>query len=103
MLILGFMLILAGALAVLAALFSSAGTAELLGTDLNAMTIFFVGLGAGFAILWGLTLTKLGTKRSLRQRRESRKLSELSDKLDRVESERQRGTDGDDHEDSGDR
>lgn len=88
MLLLGLLLIAAGALAIVAAVSTASGSVELLGTDLSAMTIFFIGVGAGAAILWGFSLTKFGTKRSLRQRREGRKLTELSEKLDRVESDR---------------
>jgi hypothetical protein len=87
--VLGLILIAAGAVAVIAALGTAKGTnVELLGTDVGAIAMFFIGLGAGVAILWGVGLTKWGTKRSLRQRRESRKLNELSEKLDRRESER---------------
>lgn len=88
MLILGLLLIAAGALAIVAAVSTASGTAELLGTDLSAMTIFFIGVGAGAAILWGFSLMKFGTKRSLRHRREGRELTELSEKLDRVEGDR---------------
>lgn len=93
--ILGLLLIAAGSLAIVTALFGSEGTAQLLGTDLSAMTIFFIGVGAGAAILWGLSLTKFGAKRSLRQRREGRKLTELSEKLDRADDDRQHDNDGD--------
>ena len=89
MLILGLLLMAAGVVAILAALVTASGTVELLGTHLSALTIFFVGVGAGVAVLWGFTVTKYGTRRSLRHRRESRRLSELSEKLDRVEAERQ--------------
>ena len=88
MLVLGLLLIAVGAVAVVAALGTAEGTnVELLGTDVGAMAMFFIGLGAGVAILWGFGLTKWGTRRSLRQRRESKKLSELSEKLDKHEAE----------------
>jgi hypothetical protein len=89
MLVLGLLLMAAGGLAILAALATASGTVELLGTDLGALTIFFVGVGAGVALLWGFTVTKYGTRRTLRHRRERRRLSDLSEKLDRVEAERQ--------------
>ena len=89
MLVLGLLLMAAGVLAILAALATASGTVELLGTHLSALTIFFLGVGAGLALLWGFTVTKFGTRRTLRHRRESRRLSELSAKLDRVEAERQ--------------
>lgn len=103
MLVLGLLLMAAGVLAILAALVTASGTVELLGTHLSALTIFFVGVGAGLAVLWGFTVTKYGTRRSLRHRRESRRLSELSEKLERVEAERQQES-GDTQElDNGDR
>ena len=88
MVVLGLILIAAGAVGIVAALFTAEGTVELLGTDLSAMAMYFVGLGSGVAIWWGFTIGKFGTKRTLRQRRESKKLSELSEKLDKHESER---------------
>ncbi|MCW2843973.1 MAG: hypothetical protein JWN22_1889 [Nocardioides sp.] len=85
MVILGLLLVAAGVVAIVAAVATASGTVELLGTDLNALTIFFVGVGSGVAILWGFSITKFGTLRSLQHRRESRKLSELSQKLDRAD------------------
>jgi len=99
MVILGLVLVLAGAAAILAALFTAGGTAELLGLDLNAVTIFFVGVASAVAVLWGLSLIKLGTKRSLKQRKERKELARLSEKLDRAEAERrERGEDDADQE-----
>ena len=97
MLILGLVLIGAGAALIVAAVFTAevtGGQLELLGTDVGAVTLFLLGVGAGLAILWGYTITKFGARRSLRQRRESNRLNELSEKLDRVEAER-RGDDDD--------
>jgi len=89
MVILGLLLIALGAVAIVAALGTVEGSGvELLGTDISAMALFFIGLGAGIAILWGFSLTKWGTKRSIRQRRESKKLNALSEKLDEREAER---------------
>jgi hypothetical protein len=89
MLVLGLILIAAGALAIVAALGTADGTSvELLGTDVGALALFFIGVGSGVAILFGFTITKFGTKRSLRQRRESKQLNELSEKLDQREAER---------------
>jgi membrane protein implicated in regulation of membrane protease activity len=88
MVILGMLLLGIGIIAILAAVFVSSGTAELLGMDLPAVSIFLVGVGAGAAVIWGFTIFKLGTKRELRQRREHKELSKLSQKLDKVESER---------------
>ena len=64
MLILGLLLIAAGALVILTAVFSSEGTAAMLGNDLTALTIFLLGVGAGVAIMWGLWILKYGTARS---------------------------------------
>src|SRR4051794_3699154 len=88
MVVLGIILVAAGVVAIVGAVSTADGTVDFFGTHTNAMVIFFVGLAAGLAILWGLGLAKWGTKRSLRHRRESRRLEELSEKLDRHESER---------------
>ena len=66
---------------------------ELLGTDVSALALFLVGLGAGVAILWGFGLTKWGTKRTLRQRRESKQLEELHEKLEKHEAQERRDPD----------
>ena len=76
MIVLGLLLIAGGLLAVAAALLSSSGSATYLGADLGAATIFFLGLAAGLAVLWGYSITKLGTRRSWRLRRENRQLRE---------------------------
>ena len=88
MFILGLLLVAAGALVILTALFTSEGTAEMLGNDLTGVTIFILGLGAGVAILLGLWILKFGTKRTIQRRREHKQLEELSEKLDKVEAER---------------
>lgn len=95
MVALGLVLIALGALAIVAALVTAEGTGvELLGTDISALTLFFVGLAAGVAILWGFGLTKWGTKRTLRQRRESKQLEELHHKLEQHEAGQRRDPDG---------
>lgn len=91
MLILGFLLVLVGLLAILVALFGTGGTndtAEFLGNDLTTLTVFFIGLAAGVAVLWGFSIIRFGVKRSMQRRRERRQLTELSEKLERVEGER---------------
>jgi hypothetical protein len=88
MVVLGLLLILLGGAAILAAVFLSEGTASLLGSDLSALSIFLIGVGTGAAIIWGYTVLKWGTRRSLAQRRERRELNRLSEKLDRVEADR---------------
>lgn len=91
MLILGFLLVVAGLLAILAALFGTGGTndtAEFLGNDLTTLTVFFIGLAAGVSVLWGFSIIRFGIKRSMQRRRERKQLTELSEKLERVEGER---------------
>jgi len=88
MVVLGLLLIAAGALGIVAAVFTAEGTVELLGTDISALAIYLVGLGSGLAIWWGFSIGKFGTKRTLRQRRESKRLAELSEKLDKHEEDR---------------
>ncbi len=70
MVILGLALIILGGIAILSAVFvSEAGT-------------------GGDADLWGFSILKWGTKRSLAHRRERKELTELNQKLERVEAER---------------
>jgi hypothetical protein len=88
MIVLGLLLVLAGLLVVMAALFSSDGTATMLGNELTALTIFLLGLVSGLAVLWGYAVLKFGTRRTLQRRREHKQLTELSEKLDRVEAQR---------------
>lgn len=98
MLALGLVLLLLGLLALVTGLFTaddSADGASLLGIELGATTVFLVGVFAGVAILWGITITRFGTKRTLKHRRESKQLAQLSDKLNRVEAERAKDSDED--------
>ena len=88
MVILGLLLIGAGAIAILSALFVSEGRGELLGIDMPVLAIFLVGVGAGAAILWGYTILKYGAKRELRARRERKELNELSAKLEKANEDR---------------
>lgn len=89
MVILGLLLILLGALVIVAALLDlEPVSVELVGIDLNALTVFLLGVVAGVAILWGFGILRFGTRRSLQRRKESKRLSELSEKLDRAEAER---------------
>ena len=87
--VIGLILMLVGALAVVAAVFTADGSnVELLGLDVSALGMYLIGLGSGLAILWGFTISKWGTKRNLRQRRESKQLEDLSEKLDKRDAER---------------
>ncbi len=88
MVFLGLLLLTLGIVAILAAVFVSDGSAELLGMDLTALSIFLIGVGAGAAVIWGFAILKYGTRRELRQRKERKQLNELSQKLDQVEAER---------------
>lgn len=88
MLLLGLVCILLGLLAILAAVFVSSGAVELLGIEMNALAIFLIGVASGALVLWGLTLTRLGARREMRNRREHRKLTELSQELDRIQPDR---------------
>ena len=94
MVVLGLLLIVAGALTIVAAVFTAHGTTELIGVDIAALTMFFVGLAAGVLVLLGWSFTKWGTKRTLRHRRDSKRLHQLSTQPDRREDERQRDADG---------
>ena len=77
MVVLGLLLLAAGVVAILAAMFSTSGTATFLGVDLGAGTLFFLGVAATLALLCGLVLTRAGTGRAIRHRRESRRLRAL--------------------------
>ena len=102
MLILGLVLIGAGGLLIVSAIFTAettgaGATVEILGTEVGAVTLFLLGLGSGVAILWGLWITKFGARRTLAHRREKSRLTELSEKLDKVEDERRRDRGHDDN------
>ncbi|HET9840663.1 MAG TPA: hypothetical protein VFQ01_01560 [Nocardioides sp.] len=77
MVVLGLLLLAAGALAVLAAVFGTSGSASFLGADLGGTSVFFLGVAATLAVLCGLVLTRAGTGRALRHRREHRRLRAL--------------------------
>ena len=99
MVFLGLVLIILGGIAILAAVFvSEAGTGgELLGFSVSTLESFFVGVAAGAAVLWGFSILKWGTRRSLAHRKERKELAKLNEKLERVEAERREDahTDGD--------
>jgi small-conductance mechanosensitive channel len=95
MFVVGLLLILIGALAIVAALFGSEGTAEFLNAELSPFAIFVIGLASGVAILWGYSIAKFGIKKSMQHRRESKKLQELSEKLDQVDEAKRREVDDD--------
>jgi hypothetical protein len=89
MVILGLLLILVGAGAIVAALFSEPGTAgELLGFDITTLQAFLAGVAAGAAILLGFSILMWGTKRGIAQRKERKELNKLSERLERAEADR---------------
>ncbi|SDC84095.1 hypothetical protein [Nocardioides lianchengensis] len=101
MLLLGLILIGAGALVIVATVFTAeidGRHLEVLGVTVSPLALFLLGVGAGLAVLWGFGILKYGTKRSLRQRRESKKLEELSEKLEIADRERHRDNDDADHD-----
>jgi small-conductance mechanosensitive channel len=93
MVVLGLLLVAAGVIAILAAIFSTSGTATFLGAHLNAHTIFFLGLASGIAILWGFTISRVGVQHSLRHRRDSRQLRKLSERNAPTDDTSKTGTD----------
>ena len=101
MVILGLVLMILGGIAILSALFVSepGSGGELLGFDVTTLESFLVGVAAGAAILWGFSISKWGTKRSLAHRKERKELNDLNAKLERVEAERR--ADGDSVDDPG--
>ena len=91
MLILGLLLVAAGAAVIVAAVFTAevtGGQIEIIGIEIGAVALFVLGVASALAILWGFSIGKFGARRSMRQRRENQRLEELSAKLDRVEAER---------------
>jgi len=96
MLVLGLVLLIVGVLVLLAGLFTAGdhGDASLLGIHIGATAVFLLGVFAGVAILWGLSISRFGGKRQLRQRKEKRRLQGLADKLERIETERDGDDDG---------
>ncbi|MEJ7793979.1 MAG: hypothetical protein WKF50_00360 [Nocardioides sp.] len=97
MVILGLLLILLGALAIVAVVFDvDSIRVDLLGAEISAVGLFLLGVGSGVAILWGFGILKFGTKRSLKHRREQKELAELNAKLDRAEADR-KDEDSSDH------
>jgi hypothetical protein len=88
MVILGLLILLAGVVVILVAVFDLDGTASLLSRDVDALTIFLLGVASGLAILFGYAILRFGARREINRRRENKRLTELSEKLDKVEAER---------------
>jgi len=98
MFILGLLLVIAGGVVIVAAVFTAdvtGGQIEIVGLEVGVLTLFILGVAAGVAILFGFSIGKFGARRSMRQRREDHRLQDLSEKLDRVEAERRKDPDED--------
>lgn len=101
MVILGLVLLLAGAVLLVLGLFTSEvkiedsndTTVTIANVDLSAEALFLVGVAAATLILVGLSAIKIGAKQGWRHRREQKRLYELSEKLERAEADRRRGDD----------
>ncbi len=96
MVILGLVLIALGALAIVSGVFASEvdGTQlQFLGQDVSPVVLFLIGVGAAVAIWWGLSILKVGSKRSWARRKEQKRLTELSEQLDTVEAKRRMDVD----------
>ena len=92
MLLVGLILIVLGALVIVSAVFSLeivGGDIELLSSiELSPLALFLLGVGSVAAILFGLSVSKWGTKRGLARRREQKKMDELSEKLGEADARR---------------
>ncbi|MDX6371236.1 MAG: hypothetical protein QOD98_224 [Nocardioidaceae bacterium] len=100
MVILGLILIVVGALAIVGGLFTAGfdgGKLQFLSFDVSPVALFFIGVGSAVAIWWGLWILKSGSKRSWARRKEQKRLQDLSEKLDDVDANRR--VDVDSHED----
>jgi L-cystine uptake protein TcyP (sodium:dicarboxylate symporter family) len=96
MVILGLVLIALGGLAIVTAVFATDndnGQLAYLSIDVSPLVLFLIGVAAAVAILWGLSITKWGGKRSWARRREEKRLTELSEKLDTVDARRRMDVD----------
>lgn len=98
MLLLGLIIIAVGAVLVIGGVFASDVSGDqvsFMGIDVNPTTLFLLGVVGGGCILFGLSVTKFGARRELKQRKEQKKMDELAEKLDRAEAGRRRDLDED--------
>ena len=98
MLLLGLLLIALGVVLALAGLFGteiSGSDIEVIGIEVSPVALFLLGLGAGVALMLGLSVARWGARRELRQRKERKEMGELSEKLDRADAGRRRDLDED--------
>lgn len=106
MVLFGLVLVLVGALLVIAGLFTAGietdvdgsridSSTEVLGINMPAEGTFLVGAVAGALVVVGVWVMLAGARMGWRRRREQKRLSELSEKLEQVEAERRRDADDD--------
>ena len=89
MVILGLLLILLGAVAVVLGVTQLSGTdSSVLGADLGTRQIFVLGIAAALAVVVGLLILQFAARRSMKRRRERKRLNELHDQLEAAEAER---------------
>jgi len=96
MVILGLVLIVVGALAIVSAVFGAEFDGDQLqyvNMDVSPLALFLIGVGSAVAIWWGLSIFRIGTKRSWARRKEQKRLTELSEQLDTVDAQRRRDVD----------
>jgi uncharacterized membrane protein YiaA len=100
MVILGLILLLAGAVIVLLGLFTAdvtfdnnKGSVEIANIDLSPEAVFLAGVLAAALIFIGIWAIKLGAKHGWKRRKEQKRLDELSEKLDRADRRHDDDTD----------
>lgn len=93
MVLLGLALIVLGAIAILAVVYSSdpGQGGEILGFGVTTLESFVVGVATGAALLLGLSILKWGTRRSITHRRERKQLAERNAELERAQAEQRKG------------
>ena len=61
--------------------------------DVSPLAFFLIGVGSAVAIWWGLSIFRIGSKRSWARRKEQKRLTELSEQLDSVDAQRRADVD----------
>lgn len=104
MVIFGLVLLVVGALGILAGVFgaeaestSAQGKTDVhttfLGLEMSASTLFVVASVATLCVVAGLWFMKVGAKQGWKRRKEQKKYGELNERLERAEAERRRDED----------
>jgi hypothetical protein len=92
MVVLGLVLIVLGALAIVSAVFSldiSGDHLRLLHhLNLSPLGLFLLGVASALAVVWGFAIFRWGAKRSWARRREAKRMGKLADSVESVESKR---------------